>query len=131
MKLYNHWSIIECYTEYYFNMIFYTIMSYSINFTIKKLAPIVLGNWRFASPNKGLRSKTRAGKMWWSKTPQRAKPERCFAEPEPPEQGGEQLPFVMWSWGVYYFINLSINISSAFLLESIINNTLTILLLIL
>ena len=27
---------------------------------------------RFASPNKGLRSKTRAGKMWWSKTPQRA-----------------------------------------------------------
>jgi len=27
---------------------------------------------RFASPNKGLRSKTRAGKMWWSETVQRA-----------------------------------------------------------
>jgi len=41
-------------------------------------------------------------KMWWSKIPQRAKPERCFAEPE---QGGEQLPFVRRSTGVYlYFL---------------------------
>ena len=31
----------------------------------------VQGWRRFASPNKGLRSKTRAGKMWWSKIPQR------------------------------------------------------------
>jgi hypothetical protein len=31
----------------------------------------VTGWRRFVSPNKGLRSKTRAGKMWWSKTPQR------------------------------------------------------------
>jgi hypothetical protein len=31
-----------------------------------------LGWRRFASPYKGLRRKTRAGKMWWSKTPQRA-----------------------------------------------------------
>jgi len=35
--------------------------------------------------------------MWWSKMPQRAKPDWRFAEPEPPEQGGEQLPFVMRS----------------------------------
>jgi len=32
--------------------------------------------------------------MWWSKILQRAKPERYFAEPEPPEQDGEQLPFI-------------------------------------
>ena len=32
----------------------------------------VRGWRRFASPNKGLRSKTRAGKMWWSKIVQRA-----------------------------------------------------------
>jgi hypothetical protein len=32
----------------------------------------VLGWRRFYSPNKGLRSKTRAAKMWWSKMPQRA-----------------------------------------------------------
>jgi len=32
----------------------------------------VQGWRRFASPDKGLRSKTRAGKMWWSKIPQRA-----------------------------------------------------------
>jgi hypothetical protein len=38
----------------------------------KKLAHNVLGWRRFANPNKGLRSKTVAGKMWWSKTPQRA-----------------------------------------------------------
>jgi len=30
-----------------------------------------------------------------AKIPQRAQPERFFAEPEPPDQGGEQLPFVM------------------------------------
>jgi len=35
-----------------------------------------------------------AGKMWWSKMPQRAKPDWRFAEPEPPGQGGEQLPIV-------------------------------------
>jgi hypothetical protein len=33
-------------------------------FTLEKMAYNVLGNWRFASPNKGLQSKTRAGKMW-------------------------------------------------------------------
>jgi len=32
----------------------------------------VQGWRRFASPDKGLRSKTRAGKMWWKKTVQRA-----------------------------------------------------------
>ena len=32
--------------------------------------------------NKGLRSKTSNRKMWWSKTPQRAKPDCCFLEPE-------------------------------------------------
>jgi len=35
--------------------------------------------------------------MWWSKIPPRAQPDWCFAEPEPPEQGGEQLPFVIRS----------------------------------
>jgi len=29
-----------------------------------QIAYNVLGNWRFASPNKGLRSKTKACKMW-------------------------------------------------------------------
>jgi len=38
----------------------------------------VTGNWRFASPNRGLRSKTRAGKMWWSKTVQRAQARTWF-----------------------------------------------------
>jgi len=28
---------------------------------------------------------TRAGKMWWSKVPQRAQPEHGFVEPEPPD----------------------------------------------
>jgi len=42
--------------------------------------------------------------MWWSKIPQRAKPERYFAEPEPPEQGGEQLPFVKRSFGFSNYI---------------------------
>jgi len=32
----------------------------------------VLGWRRFAGPDKGLRSKTGAGKMWWSNTVQRA-----------------------------------------------------------
>ena len=45
--------------------------------------------------------------MWWSKIPKRAKPDWCFAEPEPPEQGGEQLPFVMRS-GVNSFVILYI-----------------------
>jgi len=31
-----------------------------------------------------LAQKDQGGKMWWSKIPQRAKPEKCFAEPEPP-----------------------------------------------
>ena len=43
-----------------------------IFFTPAKLSHNVLGWRRFASPNEGLRSKTRAGKMWWSKTVQRA-----------------------------------------------------------
>jgi len=30
------------------------------------------------------------------------KPDWCFAEPEPPEQGGEQLPFVICSAPVLY-----------------------------
>jgi len=63
-------------------------MSIFLQAIFEQIALNVLGNWRFASPNKGLRSKTRAGKMWWSKIPQRAKPERYFTEPEPPEQGG-------------------------------------------
>jgi len=29
------------------------------------------------------------------------KPDCCFLEPEPPDQGGEQLPFVMCSAGVH------------------------------
>jgi len=49
--------------------------------------------------------------MWWSKIPQRAKPERYFAEPEPPEQGGEQLPFVMRRL-VFLFNNYIIQIIS-------------------
>jgi len=58
----------------------------NINFLVFQIklggiAHNVLGNWRFTSPNKGLRSKTRAGKMWWSKIPQRAKPDCDFAEP--------------------------------------------------
>jgi len=36
----------------------------------------VLGNWRFASPDKGLRSKTRAGKMWVRKAWERAAGDR-------------------------------------------------------
>jgi len=36
------------------------------------MAHNVLGNWRFASPNKGLRSKTMAGKMWVKKAWERA-----------------------------------------------------------
>jgi len=30
------------------------------------------------------------------------KPERCFAEPEPPEQGGEHIPFVMCRYLLSY-----------------------------
>jgi len=40
------------------------------------LVPIthnVLGNWRFASPDRGLRSKTRVGKMWVREVWERAK----------------------------------------------------------
>jgi len=37
------------------------------------MSPNVLGNWRFASPNKGLRSKTRGGKMWVREAWERAK----------------------------------------------------------
>jgi len=35
----------------------------------------VLGNWCFASPDKGLRSKTRAGKMWVREAWERARTE--------------------------------------------------------
>jgi hypothetical protein len=34
------------------------------------------------------------------------KPDCGFAEPEPPEQGGEQLPFVMRSRGVLIIIHI-------------------------
>jgi len=34
------------------------------------------------------------------------KPDWCFVEPEPPEQGGEQLPFVRRSnFCFYYYFN--------------------------
>jgi len=32
------------------------------------------------------------------------KPERCFAEPEPPEQGGEHIPFVMCWLSVHHLL---------------------------
>jgi len=38
---------------------------------LKIIALNVQGWRRFASPDKGLRSKTGAGKMWWKKTAQR------------------------------------------------------------
>ena len=43
---------------------FYCIIFYTFFFII--LAPNVLGNLRFDSPNKSMCSKTRAGKMWVS-----------------------------------------------------------------
>jgi len=45
-----------------------------------------------------------------AKQPQRAKPERCFAEPEPPEQGGEQLPIVMRWLPVLYYTHIFIQL---------------------
>ena len=61
--------------------------------------------------------------MWWSKTPQRAKPERCFAEPEPPDQGGEQLPFVRRSRGVlHYFIHYLFNFIDTMSLDKIFSD---------
>jgi len=42
----------------------------------------VLGNWRFAVANKGLRSKTSNREMWWKKIAQRAQPDCNFLEPD-------------------------------------------------
>ena len=45
-------------------------------------------NWLLVLGARGthrLAQKDQGGKMWWSKIPQRAKPEKCFAEPAPPE----------------------------------------------
>jgi len=54
--------------------------------------------------------------MWWSKNPPRAQPDWVFAEPEPPEQGDEQLPFVIRSTTrtlIFYIIFYSNLISNA------------------
>ena len=48
----------------YFYISFFPIYSIEFISFLEKLAHNVLGIRRFCSPNKGLRSKTRAAKMW-------------------------------------------------------------------
>jgi len=56
---------------------------YFYSSALRPIAYNVQGWRRFASPAKGLRSKTRAGKMWWKKTAQRAySPTAVFWNPE-------------------------------------------------
>ena len=59
--------------------------------TLGKLAHNVLGWRRFCSPNRGF-AKQRPGlqKCGGAKPCRGRKPEHGFAEPEPPEQGGER-----------------------------------------
>ena len=50
------------------------------------IASNVLGIRRFCSCDKGNRRFPATAKMWWSKMPQRAKPDWRFVEPEPPNR---------------------------------------------
>ena len=62
----------------------------------------VLGWRRFAGPDKGLRSKARAGKMWWSKTPQRAyRPAGVLRNPSR-LLAAKRQPIVMRSLAILY-----------------------------
>src|SRR5215510_9617065 len=70
-------------------------------FLLAKLSYNVPGIRRFDCPDKGLRSKTRAGKMWWSKIVQRAKPEHGFAEPEPPNRRWSVYRLLDEVWAFY------------------------------